>query len=279
MDFGILYMPNKAASQAAMGLGCFVLIFCIIAPYIMCLLFVPLYIAVFLNSANYITNDSDLKYVLLPPLVPFVFAGLLCLPLYWAIPGIVNFVRDCIDIITLNTGDNFLFRKDIPDNDCYLYFIGVLGGSLGSLCCIIELISQPFDTTDNKYQYADSDITWQEIWIKREAGKCNYHYLLPNISINVYKSYIKDRIGIDKAKELFLKETNENSITKKEAMDFWNRIEWLFRNDETYHINSLSTHKLYKKQQSDTSIWESRWERKQAKKAAKQAKKKKTFFK
>lgn len=142
MDFGILYVPNKAASQAAMGLGCFVFIFCILIPYIVCWAFVPLYLILLIMGAVRRFKVDDPAFTFLFPLAPFLAACALCLPLWWAIPFVVNtadmLLESFRDIFVSN--DNIsIARKDIPDDKCFLYFIGVIGGCVGSLFSVVSI--------------------------------------------------------------------------------------------------------------------------------------------
>ena len=154
MDFGILYMPNKAASQAAMGLGCFVFLFCILIPYIVCWEFIPLYLFFLIVGAFRIFNVENPAFTFLFPLAPFAAACALCLPFWWAIPTIVIFSNDLLDMINPFYDGSILFRDSIPDDKCFLYFIGVVGGSVGSFFSIIS-IGSLWSVSENAKQHIE----------------------------------------------------------------------------------------------------------------------------
>lgn len=139
MDFGFLYIRDKVSSQATMGLGCAFFLLFIFIPYIVCWLFIPLYVALLVIGALRKFKVDNPVFTFLIPLSGFLLALAIFIVFWWAIPGIVNFGRDCIDIFTLNTGDDFMTRKSIPNEQCYLYFFGIVGGSVGSLFSIVSI--------------------------------------------------------------------------------------------------------------------------------------------
>ena len=146
MDFGIIYMRDGAASRAAMWLGCLVFLLFIFVPLITFWLFVPLYLAILVIGALRRFEVESPTFTFLLPLSGFFLAIALFILFWWAIPSIVNFARDCVDMISLNMDDHFLFRESIPDDKCYLYFFGVVGGSIGSIFSSIilyKLINNP----------------------------------------------------------------------------------------------------------------------------------------
>lgn len=138
MDFGIIYMQNKAATQAAKALGILVFIMFILVPVVAAYLFIPLYLIVLAMSMMGKFRDDERKYALLMPIIPFGIAIVLCLLFFWAVPAVVNFARDCIDMALMR--DDILFREAIPDSKCYLYFILVLGGGVGSILALTSII-------------------------------------------------------------------------------------------------------------------------------------------
>lgn len=142
MDFGLIYMRNGAVSQAMMGLGCIVFLFFILIPYVACLLFVPLYLTLLFLGADGKIKTKSPALTFLMPLAPFAIAGILCLLFWWAIPFLVNMV-DMMFVafksIFVSNDSISLARKDIPDGKCYLYFIIVFGGSIGSLLSIMGI--------------------------------------------------------------------------------------------------------------------------------------------
>lgn len=138
MDFGIIYMQNKAATQAAKALGILVFIMFILVPVVAAYLFIPLYLIVLAMSMMGKFKDDERKYALLMPIIPFGIAIVLCLLFFWAVPAVVNFARDCIDMALMR--DDILFREAIPDSKCYLYFILVLGGGVGSILALTSII-------------------------------------------------------------------------------------------------------------------------------------------
>ena len=62
MDFGILYIPNKAASTAAMVLGFLACAVFIYIPLILAYLFVPLYLAVVIMAISGKHKGGNLKF-------------------------------------------------------------------------------------------------------------------------------------------------------------------------------------------------------------------------
>lgn len=138
MDFGVIYMQNKAATHAAMVLGVFVFLVFILLPMVAAYLFIPLYLIVLLMAMMGKFKDEERKYALLMPIIPFGVAIVLCLMFFWAVPAVVNFARDCLDMVMMR--DDILFREPIPDSKCYLYFILVLGGGVGSMLALTSII-------------------------------------------------------------------------------------------------------------------------------------------
>lgn len=138
MDFGVIYMSDRNATHAAMGLGCMIFLLFIFIPLIAAYLFIPLYLAVLVMALMGKFKDDELKFALLLPIAPFAVASLLCLMLWWCVPAIVNFSRDCLDLVTMR--DDVLFRAAIPDDKCYWYFIVVLGGCIGSIFAATSII-------------------------------------------------------------------------------------------------------------------------------------------
>lgn len=131
-------MQNKAATQAAKALGILVFIMFILVPVVAAYLFIPLYLIVLAMSMMGKFKDDERKYALLMPIIPFGIAIVLCLLFFWAVPTVVNFARDCIDMALMR--DDILFREAIPDSKCYLYFILVLGGGVGSILALTSII-------------------------------------------------------------------------------------------------------------------------------------------
>ena len=137
MDFGIIYLQDKVATRAAMWLGGVVFILFILLPYLAAYLFIPLYLIVIAMALMGKFKGEELKYALLMPIIPFGVAIVLCLLFWWAVPAVVNFANDCLEIAMM---DDTLFKPDIPDSKCYLYFIFVLGGGVGSMMALLSLI-------------------------------------------------------------------------------------------------------------------------------------------
>lgn len=154
MDFGIIYMQNKAATNAAMWLGMMIFLFAIFIPYIGAYLFVPLYIAVFVKLAHYRFQVDGLWTAILLPLAPFAFSILLCLLFWWAIPTIVNVADELITMF--KPGELSLYRESIPDDRCFLYFVLVLGGGIGSFFCLTALLFGMEHTSSKSYYYPQS---------------------------------------------------------------------------------------------------------------------------
>jgi lysylphosphatidylglycerol synthetase-like protein (DUF2156 family) len=137
MDFGVLYLTDRAANRAAAWLGFFVVLLFVILPIALAYLFVPLYIAVIIMAAIKKFKIQDPAFTLLFPLVPFAAALVLCMMFWWCIPFIVNFLKDCRDLLMMN--DTSVFKDDLSDFDCCFYFVLILGSSIGSLFSCVSI--------------------------------------------------------------------------------------------------------------------------------------------
>lgn len=244
MDFGILYIQNKAASQAAMGLGCFVFIFCILIPYIVCWAFVPLYLILLILGAIRGFKVENPAFTFLFPLVPFASACVLCMFFWWAIPAIVNFSNDLLDMISPFYDGNTLFRDSIPDDKCFLYFIGVLGGSVGSIFSIVSIGALLEGFKDfPKYRTTNDNRAWQEIWIERKflEDGIGLSYVKP--TYQAYKTYTEQKIRRN-ARDFFFNELKNQFIDQRMIERIWEDVEWMFRqngNDGYYRLDSVRT--------------------------------------
>lgn len=244
MDFGILYVPNKAASQAAMGLGCFVCIFCILIPYIVCWAFIPLYLILLIVGACRKFNVENPAFTFLFPLAPFAAACTLCMFFWWAIPAIVNFSNDLLDMISPFYDGNTLFRDSIPDDKCFLYFIGVFGGSVGSIFSIVSIGTLLEGFKDfSKYRTTNDNRAWQEIWIERKflEDGIGLSYVKP--TYQAYKTYTEQKIRRN-ARDFFFNELKNQFIDQRMIDRIWEAVEWMFRqngNDGYYRLDSVRT--------------------------------------
>lgn len=223
MDFGILYMPNKAASQAAMGLGCFVFLFCILIPYIVCWAFVPLYLILLILGAIRGFKVENPAFTFLFPLVPFTAACVLCIVFWWAIPAIVNFSNDLLDLINPFYDGNILFRDSIPDDKCFLYFIEIIGGSIGVIFSIISIGSlfEKKQTIDN-YYYPES---LARIRINVASDFCP---LIKDVEADYKNGLITNDEANHRIKQRFKQWAVENyDINKKDIECLWKSKKWL----------------------------------------------------
>lgn len=223
MDFGILYVPNKAASQAAMGLGCFVCIFCILIPYIACWAFIPLYLILLIVGACRKFNVENPAFTFLFPLAPFAAACALCLPFWWAIPTIVNFSNDLLDMISPFYDGNTLFRDSIPDDKCFLYFIEIMGGSIGSVFSIVSIgtLFEKKQTIDN-YYYSES---LARIRINVASDFCP---LIKDITTDYKNGLISCDTANYQIKKRFKQWATERyNIAEKDIEYLWRSRKWL----------------------------------------------------
>ncbi len=160
MDFGFIYFHNREISRAAMGSGCLFFVLFIILPIISCFLFIPLYLMVFVLCAANKFQLKDTKQILLFPLAPFAVACVLCAVFWWLIPDVINLIGAFLSIFkSIFANNNSLFTpyEDIPDKQCFLYFISVFGCGLGSIVSIfsIEDIMNQESKNINKKEHYD----------------------------------------------------------------------------------------------------------------------------
>ena len=238
MDFGILYIPNKAASTAAMVLGFLACAVFIYIPLILAYLFVPLYLAVVIMAISGKHKGGNLKFPLLLPLAPFAVSGFLTLLLWPALPTLVNAIDTLMTLI--KPGELALYRKDIPDNECVLDFFLFIGGSFGSFLSIISIGSLQELYRDLPPSAKNSNKTWQEIWIKKEfkRNSIGSNYIKP--TYKAYKKYIDNKIS-DNAKDFFFEELSKQFIDQKVINLIWERVAWMFgQNDNNgfYRLES-----------------------------------------
>lgn len=219
MDFGILYIQNKAATQAAMWLGMIVFLFAVFIPYIGAYLFIPLYIAVLIKLAYYKFKVDGIGYALLLPLAPFVAASLLCLIFWWAVPTIVNIVDELI--VLFKPGELSLYREAIPDSKCYLYFILVLGGGVGSIFCLMALLFG-MEQTKAVYYYPES---LARIRINVASDFCP---LIKDITTDYKNGLISCDTANYQIKKRFKQwATEKYNIAEKDIEYLWRSKKWL----------------------------------------------------
>lgn len=227
MDFGILYIPNKAASTAAMVLGFLACAVFIYIPLILAYLFVPLYLAVVIMAISGKHKGRGLKFPLLLPLAPFAVSGFLTLLLWPALPTLVNAVH-ILTTLLFGSLESSVYRKDIPDNECILDFFLFLGGSFGSFFSVLSICGA-FDEFDSspKYRTENDDRSWQEIWIERkfkEDGIKN-RYVKP--TYQVYKTYTDKKITTN-ARDFFIGELSKQSVDQRIIDLIWEKVKWMF---------------------------------------------------
>lgn len=225
MDFGFIYMRDRAASQATMGLGCLVFILFIFVPFIAAYLFIPLYIAVIIKLAYFKFHVENTWSILFAPFAPYLVAAILCLPFWWAIPTLVNIVNESLAMFR---GDVTLFGEAIPDNKCFQYFIIFFGGSFGSLICFASLI-MGFEKIDTIDTYTWSEEYWQKT--KAISGDFVARKFCPTVD-DIVKDYKNGLIDCDEAnyriKTRFKKWTMDNfHLTKRDAEYKWKQLKWL----------------------------------------------------
>lgn len=244
MDFGLLYIQNKAASQAAMGLGCFVFVICILIPYIFCWAFMPLYLILLILGAIRGFKVENPAFTFLFPLAPFGAACVLCMGFWWAIPTIVNLSNDLLDMINPFYDGNILFRDNIPDDKCFLYFIGVLGGSVGSLFSIVSIGTLLEEFKDfTRYRSTNNNRAWQEIWIEQKFLKDGIGLSYVKPTYQAYKTYTEQKIAYN-AKDFFFNELKDQFIDQRIIDRIWEDVEWMFGqngNDRDYKLDSVRT--------------------------------------
>ena len=254
MDFGLLYIQNKAASQAAMGLGCFVFVICILVPYIICWAFVPLYLILLILGAIRGFKVENPAFTFLIPLAPFAAACVLCMFFWWAIPFIVNLANDLFETfrsIFIDDNSPIVFLKDeIPDEKCYLYFILFFGGSISSFFSIMSIACmEPLSSTkqyhkiNTRSKWDNNDNRWREIWIERKFLKDGIGLSYVKPTYQAYKTYTEQKIAHN-AKDFFFNELKDQFIDQRMIDRIWEDVEWMFGqngNDRDYKLDSVRT--------------------------------------
>ena len=125
-----------------MGLGCAVFVLFIFIPYIVCWLFAPLYLTLLIAGAFRGFKVENPASTFLLPLAPFAAACVLCIAFWWAIPFLVNtadMILDAFKSIFVSSNSISFIREDIPNGKCFLYFIAIFGGSIGSMFSIASI--------------------------------------------------------------------------------------------------------------------------------------------
>ena len=229
MDFGILYVPNKAAQQAAMGLGCFVFVFCILIPYIVCWAFIPLYLILLILGAAKGFKAENPAFTFLLPLAPFAAACVLCMFFWWAIPFVVNtadMLLDTFKSIFIGSDRISFFREDIPDGKCFLYFIGVIGGSVGSVFSIVS-IGAVFENNQTVNYYSEDFI--EKTYMITGAVIAEDFCPTTKDIVSDYKNNLIDCGEANyRIKKRFKQWVIEKcGITSREAGYLWNSKKWL----------------------------------------------------
>ena len=227
MDFGVIYIQNKAASRAAMWLGFFVFVLFIFIPLLSAFLFIPLYFAVIIMALLVGFKSDNILFALLSPLASFLIVGLLSLCFWWAVPTIVNAVDE---LIILFRPDKLTFNVErIPDNECFAYFIAVLGGLGGSFLSVISigLLSEDLSTHSKKeklrekYRHKNYYGLGKELTDKfyHEISDINDNYKNGRISTQDANALIEDRFMS------WIKKTH--NIKGSEAEHLWLNYKWL----------------------------------------------------
>ena len=225
MDFGIIYIQNKAAANAAMWLGMTVFLLAIFIPYVGAYLFIPLYIAVLIKLAYYKFQVDGLWSAILLPFAPFAFSILLCILFWWAIPSVVNIADELITLF--RPGTLSLYRETIPDDKCFLYFVLVIGGGIGSLFCLLVLFLGMERISATSYNYSESLIKKTYMI----TGALIAEEFCPTTK-DIVSDYKNNSINSGEAnyriKKRFKQWVMEKcDITSNEAEYLWNSKKWL----------------------------------------------------
>lgn len=170
MDFGVIYMQDKAATRAAMWLGAFIFVLFILVPFFVWWLFIPLYILLLIIGAKRKFKVDNPNFIFLFPLAPFAAALVLCLAFWWCIPLIVNLANDLFETfrsIFINSNSPIVFLKDeISDEKCYLYFILFFGGSVSSFFSIMSIACMEPLSLTKQYHKINTRSKWK--WDKND---------------------------------------------------------------------------------------------------------------
>lgn len=170
MDFGVIYMQDKAATRAAMWLGAFIFVLFILVPFFVWWLFIPLYILLLIIGAKRKFKVDNPNFIFLFPLAPFTAALVLCLAFWWCIPLIVNLANDLFETfrsIFINSNSPIVFLKDeISDEKCYLYFILFFGGSVSSFFSIMSIACMEPLSSTKQYHKINTRSKWK--WDKND---------------------------------------------------------------------------------------------------------------
>lgn len=170
MDFGIIYMQNKAATNAAMWLGFFIFSLFIFVPFLIWWLSIPLYITLLVVGATKKFQVENQVFTFLFPLAPFAAACVLCLAFWWCIPFIVNLVNDLFETfksIFVSSNDPIVFLKEeIPDEKCYLYFVLYFGGAFSCFFSLMNIFCMEALSLHSKSSRTYTKSKWK--WDKND---------------------------------------------------------------------------------------------------------------
>ena len=283
MDIGYLYIRDKAASQAAMGLGRVVFFLFIFIPYI----FIPLYLILLIAGAfrGFRVENPALTFLL--PLAPFAAACVLCIVFWWAIPFLVNtadMILDAFKSIFVSNNSISFFREDIPNEKCFLYFIAVIGGSIGTLFSIMSIgILYENQTSIKTKENRAISLSYQYPGLKSQIANS-----IPNETWEIRSDYRNGRISFleanERIKQYFKSWIGQrHGIYGKDAESLWERYRSLMdvthiRFEQSNSHNSQSkwdgiqndnlcsvAHCTYLEQEYNVKKWKERQKRKQDK--------------